>query len=73
MPSSHGRPTSNDYLSEEFSSGDNEFSEFTFTQINYMDGENIRFPCYKCRNRIILVCDNVTLHLYKKCFHDRLH
>ena len=56
-------------LTNEFVAGVDEFIKFALSQDDrYKDGEKIRCPCKKCKNRKFFMLDEVTVHLYQKGF-----
>ena len=50
--------------------GVDKFVEFATSQLDYMDGQKMKCPCQKCRNRRFELPDNVKEHLYKRGFMD---
>ncbi|XP_039131946.1 uncharacterized protein LOC120268722 isoform X2 [Dioscorea cayenensis subsp. rotundata] len=58
-------------LTNEFILGVDEFIQFAINQDDsYKNGENIRCPCFKCKNRRFLHPNDITLHLYRRWFRE---
>ncbi|OMO96518.1 Transposase, Ptta/En/Spm, plant [Corchorus capsularis] len=55
-------------IRQEFLDGVVEFVEFTTRQPQYMSGDKIRCPCYKCENRLFLDSEDVSEHLCHRGF-----
>ncbi|KAL0434353.1 UNVERIFIED_CONTAM: hypothetical protein Slati_2769600 [Sesamum latifolium] len=57
----------------EFEDGVREFVNWAKDQQAYMNGEKIRCPCRKCRNRIFKTTDEVMFDICMKGFMDRYY
>lgn len=55
-------------IRQEFLAGVAEFINFASNQYQFMNGDQIRCPCYRCKNRKFLNTADVVLHLYRRGF-----
>ncbi|OMO75382.1 hypothetical protein CCACVL1_16184 [Corchorus capsularis] len=58
-------------IRQEFFDGVVEFLEFATHPPQYMSGDKIRCPCYKCENRSFLDSEDVSEHLCRKGFMEK--
>ncbi|KAL0458341.1 UNVERIFIED_CONTAM: hypothetical protein Slati_0461300 [Sesamum latifolium] len=55
-------------LTPQFQDGVIAFIEWAKSQHAYMDGDKIRCPCRKCKNKLFKMTDEVNFDLYMKGF-----
>ena len=58
------------FITPEFVHGVRGFLEFALSHPEFMDGDMIKCPCCRCKNRYYLSCNEVEMHLINRGFID---